>query len=89
LPSHLAGLGSLAGLAAGAGLGGPNAIFPGLGVTGVPGPQIPPPSGSIGSGLLALGSVAGALVGHQYNQYNQQLKEDKELERSIGNVFKF
>jgi hypothetical protein len=28
--------------------------------------QLPPPPGGIGSGLLALGSVAGALVGHNF-----------------------
>ena len=53
------------------GLGG----MPGVGVPGAP--QIPPPPGGLGSGLLALGSVAGALVGHQY-PYNQ-LKDDKDV----------
>ena len=54
--------------------------LPGLGGGGGgPGPgQIPPPPGGLGSGLLALGSVAGALVGHQYNQYNNQMKEEKD-----------
>ena len=54
------------------GLGG----VPGAGVPGAP--QIPPPPGGLGSGLLALGSVAGALVGHQGYPYNQ-LKEDKDV----------
>ena len=55
-------------------MGGLGAGLPGL---GGPGPgQIPPPPGGLGSGLLALGSVAGALVGHPYNQYGNQMKED-------------
>jgi hypothetical protein len=92
LASQLGGLaglagglgGGLAGAAAAAGLGNPAAMqaalagLPGLGGVGVPGgPQIPPPP--IGSGLLALGSVAGALVNHQYNQQFNQLKEEKEV----------
>ena len=82
LPQHLAGL---AGLAGGLGSAGGPGGMPGLGGAGLPGmmgggpgPQIPPPPGGLGSGLLALGSVAGALVNHQYNQFNQ-LKEEKEV----------
>lgn len=95
LPSHLAGLsGSLAGLAGAAGLGGPmgglGGGLPGLGGGGGGGPgpgQIPPPPGGLGSGLLALGSVAGALVGHQYNQYGNQMKEEKDdRDRTRGSI---
>lgn len=80
LPSHLASLGGgLSALAGAAGLGGPG------GIPGLPGmppqmPGVPPPPGGpggIGSGLLALGSVAGALVGNQYPfQVN---KDEKDL----------
>ena len=60
LPSHLASLGGLGGLA---GLP-PGALAALGGAAGLgPGPQIPAPPGGLGSGLLALGSVAGALVG--------------------------
>ena len=63
LPPHLAGLGGgLAGLAGGALGPGIPGMPPGPQMPGVP----PPPPGGLGSGLLALGSVAGALVGHQY-----------------------
>lgn len=62
----------------GAGLGGPG-----------PG-QIPPPPGGLGSGLLALGSVAGALVGHPYNQYGNQMKEEKDdRDRTVIILFCF
>jgi len=82
LPSHLASLGgSLAGLAGGLGPGGLPG-FGGLPGAGGPGPQIPPPPGGLGSGLLALGSVAGALVGNQY-PYNP-LKDEKDLDRTVS-----
>lgn len=92
LPAHLAGMGGqLAGLA---GLSGPAAIqamanLGGLGGLGGlnPGSQnnVPPPPGGLGSGLLALGSVAGALVGHNYNnnQYNNQVKDEKDADRTV------
>ena len=88
LPAHLAGLaaagGGLAGLAGGLGPGGLPAGFGGL--PGAPGPQIPPPPGGLGSGLLALGSVAGALVGNQY-PYNNALKDEKDLDRTVSVAF--
>ena len=59
LPPHLAGL---AGMAAAGGMPGMPGMPPGAQIPGVP----PPPPGGLGSGLLALGSVAGALVGHNY-----------------------
>ncbi len=89
LPPHLAGMsGQLAGLA---GLSGPAAMqamaamgqLGQLGQLGGLGGQnnVPPPPGGLGSGLLALGSVAGALVGGQ-NNYNQ-FKEEKENDRTV------
>jgi groucho len=75
----LAGLANLAGMMPGGLPGG----LPGMGMGG-PG-QLPPPGvgggpngGPQGSSLLALGSLAGALVNHQFNQFNQ-LKDDKEV----------
>lgn len=96
LPGHLAGMGGqLAGLA---GLSGPAAMqamanLGGLGALGGLNPSgqnnnVPPPPGGLGSGLLALGSVAGALVGHNYNnnQYNNQVKEEKDADRTRGSI---
>ena len=64
-------------------MGGLGAGLPGLGGGGGPGPgQIPPPPGGLGSGLLALGSVAGALVGHPYgNQYGGNQMKDEKVDR--------
>jgi hypothetical protein len=58
---QMGGMGGLVGQAGAVGLG------PGQN-------NVPPPPG-LGSGLLALGSVAGALVGGQ-NNYNQEQKEN-------------
>lgn len=84
LPAHLAGMGSQlmgmpAAMQAMAGLGGLN-LPPGQNS------GVPPPPGGLGSGLLALGSVAGALVGHNYNnQYNLK-NEEKENDRTRGSI---
>lgn len=85
LPAHLAGMGGqLAGLA---GLSGPAAMQAMAGLGGLGGQNnVPPPPGGLGSGLLALGSVAGALVGHNYNQYNNQIKEEKDNDRTRGSI---
>jgi hypothetical protein len=88
------GLAGLAGLAGGLGgmpgMPGLGGMMPGLGglagMGGLPGagvgPQMPgmPPNGAQSSGLLALGSLAGALAANnQFNQQFNQLKEDKEV----------
>ncbi len=91
LPQQLAGLaaaGGAGGLAGLAGLaGGLAGGMPGMpalaglpGMPGLPGagPMPLPPNGAQSSGLLALGSLAGALANNQFNQFNQ-LKDDKEV----------
>jgi groucho len=52
----------------------------GLGIPGGPGSQIPPPPGGIGSGLLALGSVAGAIGNNSGNHYGQHYSKDSDKE---------
>ena len=82
LPSHLAGMsgGQLAGLA---GLSGPAAMQAMVAMSQAAGQNnIPPPPGGLGSGLLALGSVAGALVGG-HNNYQYPGKDDKENDRTV------
>jgi hypothetical protein len=98
LPAHLAGLAGMAGGGLpggfGLGLGGAGGLPLGLGGPGGGGPQIPPPPGSVGSGLLALGSVAGALVQgqgphhqhqgqHQHQQQQQQHHQSYPYANSI------
>jgi groucho len=86
LPPHLAGLaGGLPGLPGGLpGLGAAGGL-PGLGPGGA---QLPPPPGGLGSGLLALGSVAGALVGshNQFNQFNNKDVNDSKDLNNRGSV---
>ena len=81
LPGHLAGMSGnqLAGLA---GLSGPAAMQAMVAMSQAQGQNnVPPPPGGVGSGLLALGSVAGALVGGQNNY--QYSKDEKDGDRTV------